>query len=152
MIDPRTALRLDEAEFVQHQRIARLATADLTGTPHLVPVCYAFDGVRFYTPLDEKPKRVADQRLRRVRNIQASSRVALLVDRYDEDWSHLAWVLVHGQAELLAAQDEGHERALALLRERYQQYGSMALELRPVIAITPTRVVSWGDLSETRGA
>jgi PPOX class probable F420-dependent enzyme len=101
-----------------------------------------------YTPLDEKPKRVADHRLRRVRNIEASGRVALLVDRYAEDWSRLAWVLVHGRAELLTAEDERHALALALLRERYHQYQSMALELRPVIAITPTRVVSWGDLSE----
>lgn len=146
--DHRMVLTPDEVAFVGRQRIARLATADLTGTPHLVPVCYAFDGVRFYTPLDEKPKRVEDHRLRRVRNIEASGRVALLIDRYDEDWPRLAWVLVHGQAELLAAQDEGHGHALALLRERYQQYRSMALELHSVIAITPTRVVSWGDLSE----
>jgi PPOX class probable F420-dependent enzyme len=148
LTDRPTALKPDEAAFVQRQRIARLATADRVGTPHLVPVCFAFDDIRFYTPLDEKPKRVADHRLRRVRNIEASGRVTLLIDRYEEDWSRLAWVLVYGRAELLAAEDEGHGHALALLRERYQQYRSMALELRPVIAITPTKVVSWGDLSE----
>ena len=136
---------------MQSQRIARLATADPAGTPHLVPVCYAFDGARFYTPLDEKPKRVADDRLRRVRNIRASGRVALLIDRYDEDWTRLAWVLVHGQAELLEPGAGGHAPALALLRERYPQYRSMALERRPVIAIKPARVVSWGALSAVAG-
>jgi PPOX class probable F420-dependent enzyme len=141
-------LNADEAAFVQSQRVARLATVDVTGTPHLVPVCYAFDGDCFYTPLDEKPKRVVDQRLRRVRNILASGRVALLVDRYDDDWSRLAYVLVQGRAEVLAPQAAGHAPALTLLRARYAQYGSMELEMRPVIVITPTRAVSWGDLSE----
>ncbi|HKV00714.1 MAG TPA: pyridoxamine 5'-phosphate oxidase family protein, partial [Ktedonobacteraceae bacterium] len=65
----RTTLTEAEAAFVQAQRVARLATADADGHPHIVPVCYAFDGTRFYTPLDEKPKRVNESRLQRVRNI-----------------------------------------------------------------------------------
>ncbi len=52
----RTILTEAEIAFVHAQRVARLATADAEGHPHLVPVCYAFDGERFYTPLDEKPK------------------------------------------------------------------------------------------------
>jgi PPOX class probable F420-dependent enzyme len=137
----------EEEAFVRAQRVARLATTGEDGDPHIVPVCYAFDGSRFYTPLDEKPKRVADRDLQRVRNILATGRAALLFDRYDDDWSRLAYVLVHGAAELLAPTVDGHDMAVVLLRERYLQYQAMALEERPVIAITPTRVVSWGNLT-----
>jgi PPOX class probable F420-dependent enzyme len=143
----RTVLTEHEVELVQSQRVGRLATCDADATPYVVPVCFAFDGKRFYTPLDEKPKRVADASLQRVRNILATGRAALLVDRYDDDWSRLAYVLVHGEAELLSPQAEGHHESLELLRARYPQYREMALEERPIIAITPERVVSWGHLT-----
>jgi PPOX class probable F420-dependent enzyme len=136
-----------EAAFVRLQRVARLATADAEGNPHVIPVCYAFDGTRFFTPLDEKPKRVAGSKLRRVRNIEVRHEVALVIDRYDDDWSRLGYVLVQGRAELLPPGDETHAHALVLLRERYVQYRTMALEKYAVIAITPQRVVSWGQLS-----
>lgn len=142
-------ITLTEAEiaFVQAQKVARLATADAEGHPHLIPVCYAFDGTRFYTPLDEKPKRVDESKLRRVRNIVARHEASLLIDRYDDaDWSQLGYVLVHGSAELIAPEDEGHTLALRLLRDRYMQYRAMTLETRTVIAITPERVVSWGNI------
>ncbi|MBV8822715.1 MAG: TIGR03668 family PPOX class F420-dependent oxidoreductase [Ktedonobacteraceae bacterium] len=140
----RTTLTAHEIAFVQAQRVARLATADEHARPHLIPVCYAFDGTRFYTPLDEKPKRVASTKLRRVRNIEAHHEASLLIDRYDDDWSRLGYVLVHGRADILAPGDEVHAHALRLLRERYAQYRTMALEHYPVIVITPDSVVSWG--------
>jgi PPOX class probable F420-dependent enzyme len=140
----RTTLTGDEANFVRRQRVARLATADEHGSPHLIPVCYAFDGARFYTPLDEKPKRVAGRRLRRVRNIEVRHEASLLIDQYDDDWSRLGYVLVHGRAELIGPDHEAHAHALKLLRQRYIQYRSMALERQPVIMLTPDRVTSWG--------
>jgi len=133
-----------EVAFVHAQRVARLATSDADGHPHVVPICYAFDGERFYTPLDEKPKSVEASKLRRVRNIEARHEASLLIDQYDDDWSRLGYVLVHGRADLLSARDQAHAHALVLLRERYPQYRSMALETRQVIAITPDRVTSWG--------
>jgi PPOX class probable F420-dependent enzyme len=133
-----------EANFVRAERVARLATADADGNPHVIPVCYAFDGARFYTPLDEKPKRVAGDRLRRVSNIAARPAVALVIDRYDDDWSRLGYVLVRGHAALLAPAEALHAHALALLRERYSQYRAMALEKYPVIVISPRRISSWG--------
>ncbi len=142
-----------EAAFAQAQRSARLATADADGRPSVVPVCYAFDGQRFYTPLDEKPKRANDTALRRVRNIQARPEVALLIDRYEDDWSQLGYLLVHADAALLmpddapAADERAH--ALTLLRARYPQYRAMALEARPLIALTPRRVSSWGPAIAT---
>lgn len=143
----RTTLTESEVAFVQAQKVARLATADAEGHPHLVPVCYAFDGTRFYTPLDEKPKRVNESKLRRVRNIVARHEASLLIDHYDDvNWSRLGYVLVHGHAELIGPEDEAHALALRLLRERYVQYRSMALEMRTVIAITPESIASWGNV------
>jgi len=142
---------LTEAEiaFIHTQRIAHLATADAAGHPHVVPVCYAFDGAQFYIALDEKPKRVQTNKLRRVRNILARHEAALLIDRYDEDWSQLGYVLVHGHAELLMPDHPLHAGALALLRARYPQYRTMALETRPVIVITPLRITSWGAIQSS---
>ena len=140
----RAVLTEAETAFVRAQRVARLATADGDGHPHVVPVCYAFDGERFYTPLDEKPKRVAWGELRRVRNIEARHEASLLVDQYDVDWSRLGHVLVHGRADVLMPEDAAHAQALLLLREGYVQYRTMGLETHPVIVITPDHVVSWG--------
>src|SRR2546423_11252907 len=140
----RTTLTEAEITFVAAQRVARLATADAEGNPHVIPVCYAFDGSRFYTPLDEKPKRVAGSKLRRVRNIEVRPEVALVIDQYNDDWSRLGYVLVQGRAQLLPPEDTTHAHALALLRERYIQYRTMALEKYPVIVITPDHVTSWG--------
>ena len=77
----RTTCTPDEIAFIQRLRVARLATADEHGTPYVVPVCYAFDGTQFYIALDEKPKRVAQTRLRRVRNIEARHEASLLIDQ-----------------------------------------------------------------------
>lgn len=144
----RTTLTKHEARFVQGQRVGHLATSDEEGHPYVVPICYAFDGERFYTPLDEKPKRVEANKLRRVRNIEARHEAALVIDQYAEDWSRLGYVLVQGRADLLAPGDALHAQALQLLRERYPQYRNMNLEAKRVIVITPTRVTSWGSMME----
>jgi len=140
----RTRLTENEIGFINTQRAARLATADLEGHPHIVPVCYAYDGTHFYIPLDEKPKRVDESKLRRVRNILARHEASLLIDQYDDDWSRLGYVLVHGHAGLLEPVDSPHAQALVLLRKRYVQYRSMDLERHAVIVITPDSVTSWG--------
>ena len=140
--------RLDDREraFVASRRVARLATVDARGEPYLVPVCFAYDGTRFLTPIDEKPKR-GDRPLKRVRNIQATGRAALLFDHYDDaDWSRLAWVMVRGAAAVWEPDHPDHAGAVALLRARYRQYAAMALEALPVIAVTPRRIMSWGAL------
>jgi PPOX class probable F420-dependent enzyme len=123
--------------------IGHLATADAHGAPHVIPVCYAFDGRAVYSVLDQKPKRTSVTRLRRVRNIQVNPKVALVVDHYEEDWGQLWYLLLMGEAELLYKGEE-HTGAIKLLREKYPQYRTMAIDQSPVIRITPTRVVSWG--------
>lgn len=129
-----------ESALLESARVAHLATINPDGRPHLVPVCFAWiDGV-VAIAIDEKPKRGGT--LARIRNIRLDARVTLLVDRYDEDWFHLAWLRIEGEARVI---DRGGERPaiLATLRDRYRQYESMDLESRPLILITPSRVVSW---------
>jgi PPOX class probable F420-dependent enzyme len=128
-------------------RVARFATCDLKGWPHVVPVCFAYDGRAFYTAVDQKPKRVPVERLARVRNIRVNPNVTLLVDHYDEDWDKLWYILVRGHGEILLSGEE-HRGALQLLREKYAQYSSLELLPvgAPVIRIHPTETISWGRL------
>jgi len=134
-----------DLQEVDGYRVARLATADTRGKPLVVPICFACGKDAIYSVLDEKPKRVAASRLRRVRNIQANPQVCLLVDHYEEDWSRLAYILVEGIAEVLTEPTERTEyaEALRLLREKYPQYRAMRLEGRPVIKISPRRLIPW---------
>jgi len=131
-----------QARLLTEARTGHLATADPRGTPHVIPVCYAFDGQAIYSVLDQKPKRTALIRLKRVRNIQSNSRVALVVDHYDEDWRHLWYVLVHGDALVLEVGQE-QTAAVRLLRQKYPQYQGMDIDQNPVIKIVPRRVTSW---------
>lgn len=148
MSKSRTSFTASEITFIQRQRVARLATSDADGHPTLVPVCYACDGERFYTPLDEKPKSIDARRLKRVRNIEARHEASLLIDQYADDWSQLGYVLIYGRAEIVSPGSQLHTRALPLLRARYPQYHTMALENLPVIVITPQRVRAWGPALE----
>ncbi len=128
--------------FLRSARAGHLATADANGQPHVIPVCYVFDGQTIYSVLDAKPKTTSLRQLRRVRNILANPHVSLVVDHYEEDWTRLQYVMVTGDAELLESGEEWN-RAIAMLREKYPQYQSMDLGESPVIKITPARFVPW---------
>lgn len=134
-----------EKAFIRSARIAHLATADKKGRPLVVPICYVFDGKALYTPIDEKPKRTEPLRLRRIQNILANPEVAVVVDRYDDDWRRLAYVLIFGRAKVLT-RGQKHQRAVRLLRSKYPQYRQMTLHERPIIHITPIRWKIWGAL------
>ena len=127
-------------------RVAHLATADAAGQPLVIPICFAFDGKEFFSPIDEKPKRISPRKLKRLRNIEENSRVSLVIDRWDEDWRKLAYVLISGRARILLS-GQKHRRAVTVLRKKYRQYHSMALEERPMIVIRPLAVKTWGYFS-----
>jgi len=135
-------VQLDPAEaraLFGSARVARLATVRRDGSPHLVPVCFAVSGDAIYTAVDHKPKSTAD--LARLRHIAAEPRVALLADRYDDDWSRLWWVRVDGDAKVVESAQERNE-ALAALAAAYRQYAERPPE-GPVIAVRPRRFRGW---------
>jgi len=140
LMSPGIRARLETA------RVAHLATLDAERTPHVVPICFACDGSVFYSAIDRKPKRVAPNRLARLKNIQETPQVALLVDQYDEDWTRLWYVLVRGEAELVSASAE-RKRAIQRLRAKYPQYDkAMLADDAPLLRITPVRITAWGKI------
>jgi PPOX class probable F420-dependent enzyme len=153
------ALDAAQRAFLDAARTATLATMSPDGQPRLVPVCFviasgpdAAGRALLYTPLDEKPKAVTDPHaLARVRDILVLPDVALLVDRWSEDWTRLAWLRAYGRGQLLEPQaDERaeHTAAVAALRLKYSQYESHALEARPIIRVAIERVVTWGAIGD----
>ncbi|SER21231.1 TIGR03668 family PPOX class F420-dependent oxidoreductase [Natrinema salaciae] len=171
----------DERAFLERARVGSLATVDAEGRPHAVPICFALlepaaspadatgarrgdadggDGRRIVSAIDEKPKATRD--LRRVRNVRTNPRVTLLVDRYREDWSRLAWIQVRGRARILEPDGTTgdrptgaiHDAAVRVLENRYDQYADQdhALDDRPIVSIRVTRVVSWGALESESGS
>ena len=120
-------------------RVAELATIGTDGRPHLVPFCFALQGDTLVTAVDEKPKR--SRNLKRIANIRANPRVAVLAHSYDEDWSALWWVRADGTAEVYE-QGARHDRAIDLLVAKYEQYRE-ARPRGPVIAITIERWQGW---------
>lgn len=134
----------EDVAYLDGERVARLATADGEGRPTVVPVCFARVGGRVYVAIDAKPKGGDPRELKRLRNIRAQPNVALLLDRYDEDWSRLRWLLVRARARILEAGDE-RAAALEALEARYPQYAAMGLAGLglPVIALDPVAVRRW---------
>jgi PPOX class probable F420-dependent enzyme len=120
-------------------RVARLATIDPDGRPHLVPIVFALDGDTLYSAVDRKPKRSTT--LRRIENARARADVTVLVDHYDEDWTTLWWIRLRGRARVLDGGDE-RERALELLRRKYPQYESDPPD-GPVLAVDVVDVREW---------
>jgi PPOX class probable F420-dependent enzyme len=120
-------------------RVARLATTDPDGRPHLVPIVFALDGDTLYSAVDRKRKRSST--LRRIENARARPDVTILVDHYDEDWSGLWWIRLRGRARVLDDGDE-RERALALLAQKYPQYRTGPPD-GPVLAVDVTEIRDW---------
>ncbi|WP_432877103.1 TIGR03668 family PPOX class F420-dependent oxidoreductase [Kribbella sp. CA-245084] len=132
-------MRLDEAGCrarVAAARVARLATVGSDLRPHLVPVTYVVHGDELFIAIDQKPK--STTALKRLRNIAANKRVAVLVDEYEEDWTHLWWVRVDGVARVVASD----AAAVELLVAKYPQYEADPPR-GPVIAIRADGWSGW---------
>ncbi|MGV9249167.1 TIGR03668 family PPOX class F420-dependent oxidoreductase [Streptomyces sp. NPDC003710] len=151
--------RMQEDEAVRRfadARVARLATVDSAGRPHLAPVVFARRGDdRIVTAVDRKPK--VSHRLRRLRNIAVHPAVCLLADAYDEDWERLWWVRADGDARTVpprapAEQDrEEYEAAIALLTRKYPQYREAPPD-GPVIVVAVRRWTGWRAADEPHPA
>ena len=138
------ALGPEARDVLDRHRVAHLATADRGGVPHVVPLCYARDGDMLYFVIDAKPKRRTGTALKRMRNLLENPAVALVVDDYDEDWTRLAYVLVHGRAAVVTDAAEAR-RALGALRAKYPQYRAMDLDgpEHPVVRVSVEHVHLW---------
>jgi len=120
-------------------RVARLATADAEGRPHIVPIAFAHDDENLYFAVDDKPKR--SRNLKRLRNIAGNPRVSVLVDHYEDDWTRLWWVRVDGVAHVLVHDAEA-QRAIDLLVRKYAQYARKRPQ-GPVVAIRIEHMTGW---------
>jgi PPOX class probable F420-dependent enzyme len=134
----------EQRSFLDRHRVARLATADRQGAPHVVPLCYARIDDRLYFVCDDKPKRNGPAKLKRLANIADNPRVALVVDDYDDDWTQLAFLLLHLDATIVT---DGIEfaKALTQLKRRYAPYQRMNLDIKthPMVRMIPTRTHFW---------
>jgi PPOX class probable F420-dependent enzyme len=131
--------------LVQAHRIGHLASVDMHAGPHVVPVCFVYDGVAIYSAIDHKPKRTSGYGMKRIQNIVQNPQVAFLVDHYEEDWPQLYYVLMRGTATILEDGPE-RQRALRMLEAKYPQYRERHLSDSAglVIKILPTSVRHWG--------
>lgn len=134
----------DLTNILQAYRTGHLATADADAVPHVVPICFVYDGCAIYSAIDHKPKRATGYRMKRIRNILDNPRVAFIVDHYDEDWEQLAYILIRGAASIL---EHGPERqqALNLLEAKYPQYQKRQLgkDTGLVVKIVPETIRHW---------
>jgi PPOX class probable F420-dependent enzyme len=124
---------------VRDARVGRIATVTPDGAPHVVPFVFVLDGDTLYSSVDEKPK--ASRDLRRIENIRADPRVEVVVDHYEEPWDPIWWVRIRGRAEVLESGPE-RDRALQLLRDKYEEYREMPPQ-GPVVAVRTGRWRGW---------
>jgi PPOX class probable F420-dependent enzyme len=120
-------------------KIARLATVDEGGRPHIVPFVFAIEQNTVYFAVDAKPK--TTRNLKRLQNIAANPAVAVLADHYEDDWNKLWWVRADGTARVVTDAVET-KRAIDLLADRYEQY-RQARPAGPVVAIHIDRLTGW---------
>jgi PPOX class probable F420-dependent enzyme len=120
-------------------RVGRLASIDDEGRPHVVPICFALDGIRVVSAVDAKPKQTLQ--LRRLENVRRRPDVQVLVDHYDEDWTSLWWLRIAGRASVIEYGVE-RERAVDLLAVKYPQYEEQRPR-GPVLVIDIARITSW---------
>ena len=134
LIDPEEITRR-----LKETRSATLGTVDHAGRPHLVPIVFAYRDGRLYTAVDHKPK--STRRLKRLRNISANSKVSVLLDRYDDDWTRLWWIRIDGTARVI---DSGpsFQEGITLLIRKYLPYGAQPPP-GPVIEIRVETIRAW---------
>jgi PPOX class probable F420-dependent enzyme len=138
------------AGFISEGRVGRLGTADRTGQPLVVPICYAFDGRALFSAIDTKPKAERGDKLKRVRNIRENAKVSVVIDRYEEDWTRLCYVIIQGEARLLTGGSD-FARGADLLIAKYPQYQAMGLDRDAglMIKVEPAKVTHWQFQPET---
>jgi PPOX class probable F420-dependent enzyme len=129
------------SELLQTQRIGHLGLLDAASHPRVLPVTFALHDGAIWTIVDNKRKRQETEPAR-LRWLRARPRAALTIDRYDENWSALAWVQLLGHVAILEA--SGHDEAVAALTRRYPQYEADPPP-GPLLRLTPGRALWWRE-------
>jgi PPOX class probable F420-dependent enzyme len=127
-------------ELLRDAPVAHLGVLDADGHPRVLPITYVLAAGELWSAIDDKPKRYHGEQVARVRWLRARPQSALTVDRYDADWSRLAWVQVLGRTSVLKT--EGQEHALQALAARYPSYEAQPPS-GPLLRLTPERAISW---------
>ena len=122
-----------EKRYLDRARVCRVGSADQRGTPHVAPLCHAFDASR-RTAYVVTSGRTA-------RNLSRRPAAALACDDYFEMWGRLRGIVAHARARIIRRGPE-LDRAVRLLKKKYKQYRDD--EFDEVIALRIERVSSWG--------
>jgi PPOX class probable F420-dependent enzyme len=125
-------------ELLAAERVARLAFLDDGDRPRLLPVTFAVAGDAVWSAIDEKPKRTAEPA--RLRYLRRRPAAALLVDRYDDDWSRLAWVQLLGHVDVVPL--DSSPEATAALAAKYEQYARRTPP-GPLLRLAVERTLHW---------
>jgi PPOX class probable F420-dependent enzyme len=128
------------AGLLDEARVARLGLLDEDRSPRVLPVTFVVHAGSLWTVVDRKPKRDPTREPARVGFLRDNPQAALTVDRYDDDWSRLAWVQVLGDVAVLAVDREA--AAVAALTAKYSQY-EREPPPGPVLRLRPRRVLYW---------
>jgi PPOX class probable F420-dependent enzyme len=124
--------------MLERERVARLAFLDADDRPRALPVTFALAEGVIWSAIDEKPKRTPEPA--RVRWLRRRPEAALVVDRYDDDWSRLAWVQVLGRVEVLDL-DAGRP-GLQALAVKYDPYAERRPP-GPLLRLAIDRALCW---------
>jgi PPOX class probable F420-dependent enzyme len=122
-------------DLLDAARVARLALLDERDLPRVLPVTFAVWEGGVWSAIDRKPKRAAEPA--RVRRLRRRPEAALLVDRYDDDWSRLAWLELRGPVTIHPLGP-----ALEALERRYEQYRAEPPQ-GPLLRLEPRDAVWW---------
>jgi PPOX class probable F420-dependent enzyme len=133
---------------LHNSKIARLATVDpANNQPYVVPVVFAFNGNNIFIPIDDKPKRVNSNQLKRVKNIQKNPNISFLIDIYDDkDWNNLCYLMIQGKARIanMVNDIDTIEKAHFLLSNKYLQYRNMIIQIGDkCIVIDIQKAITW---------
>ncbi len=131
--------------LIKGAKVARLATVDQKSYLYVVPVVFVFHENLFFIPLDEKTKTVNPKKLKRVKNIEKNPNVTLLIDKYQNDWKKLFFLMIHGKATVIDGKNSKlMDKIHKLLISKYPQYKKIGTG-NSCITIYPTKVTLWNN-------
>src|SRR4051812_958001 len=97
--------------LMKKAKVARVATVDPDGMPHVVAVCPILDGTKIYFASETSAKKV--------RNIRKNPVIAMVFDEYHDSWRGLKGVMIQGKPKIVGRKT--FERVRAKLYRKFPQ-------------------------------